>query len=380
MPVVTLTLPHHRYDIVIDAEVLAAVGELARERAPHGKAGAILDEAVEHTHGRAVAKALDAAGYDTAVAVMSPGEKRKTLGTVRNLYEVLLEHRLERGSPVVTVGGGITGDVGGFTAATYLRGVPWINCPTTLLAMVDASVGGKTGVNVPQGKNLIGAFHQPHLVVCDVAALETLPDRQLRCGLAECIKHAMIRDPGRLDWLEEKMPAILARDLPTLVELVTWNVRIKAAVVEADEKEAGERAHLNFGHTFAHAIEATVGRGFASGGGETRAAGSGGGRVEHGEAVALGMVAATGLALDLGRIDGGLMRRLLGLLEAAGLPVYDKRLPRTAALLEAMRHDKKVAGGTIRLVLPAGPGRVVVDEGVDEAAIAAAWDGIRGAG
>jgi len=380
MPVVTLTLPHHRYDIVIEAGALDAVGHRVRDRAPHDRAAVILDEAVEHTHGRTAAKALDAAGFDTAIAVMSPSEKKKTLGTVRNLYEVLLEHRLERRSPVVTVGGGITGDVGGFTAATYLRGVPWINCPTTLLAMVDASVGGKTGVNVPQGKNLIGAFHQPHLVVCDVATLETLPDRQLRCGLAECIKHAMIRDPGRLDWLEERLPGVLARDLPTLVELVEWNVRIKAAVVEADEREAGERAHLNFGHTFAHAIEATVGRGFASGGGGGRSTGSGGGRIEHGEAVALGMVAATGLAMDLGRVDGSLMRRLLGLLAAAGLPVYDKALPRTKTLLDAMRHDKKVADGKIRLVLPAGPGRVVVDDGVDETAIEAAWDGIRGVG
>ena len=193
--------------------------------------------------------------------VLPGGEASKNLDSVRALYDVLLERRLERGSPVIALGGGVTGDMVGFVAATYLRGVPFVQCPTTLLAMVDSSVGGKVGVNVPQGKNLIGAFHQPVAVIADTLALRTLPARELRCGLAECIKHAVIRDPKLFAWTRANMPSLLALDADALAELVARNVAIKAAVVTEDEKETGVRAHLNFGHTFAHAIEAVTGYG-----------------------------------------------------------------------------------------------------------------------
>jgi len=364
MPTVTLNLPQPElsYAVEIGGGLLPRLGELVMAVAPHAKAGIILDEGVETEHGRTAARALDAAGYDTTVAVMTPTEKRKTLGTVRSLYDVMLEAKLERRSPIVTVGGGITGDTGGFVAATYLRGVPFVQVPTTLLAMVDASVGGKVGVNTTHGKNLIGAFHQPRLVVIDIDTLTTLPGRELRCGLAECVKHGMIRDPQLFAWIEQRAEAIAALDPGVLVELVERNVRIKADVVMADEREAGVRAHLNFGHTFAHAIELTTAYG----------------RIHHGEAVALGMVAATGLATDLGLCEGGVLRRLVALLERVGLPVFDKKLPPTGKLMEAMTQDKKVSGGAVRLVLPDTLGAVRVHDDVAPEAIEQAWDALRG--
>lgn len=364
MPTVTLNLPQPdlAYDVVIDAGLLSRLGELVREVAPHDKAGLILDEGIETTHGRAAGKAMDSAGYDTTVAVLAPSEKRKSLGTVRTLYDVMLDAKLERRSPIITVGGGITGDTGGFVAATYLRGVPFIQVPTTLLAMVDASVGGKVGVNTPQGKNLIGAFHQPRRVVIDVNTLSTLPARERRCGMAECIKHGVIRDAELFAWIEQRADAILANDPATMIELVERNVAIKAAVVMADEREAGVRAHLNFGHTFAHAIELTTAYG----------------RVHHGEAVALGMVAATGLATDLGLCEKGLLRRVVELLERVGLPVFDRKLPPTRKLMDAMTLDKKVSGGAIRLILPRTLGEVRIHEDIDHDAIRDAWDALRG--
>jgi 3-dehydroquinate synthase len=287
---------------------------------------------------------LHAAGFDTQVAVVPAGEENKTLGTYRQLLEVLLENRLERGSPVIALGGGITGDVGGFVAATYLRGVPLIQSPTTLLAMVDASVGGKTGVNMPQGKNLVGSFYQPRLVAVDTDTLKTLPQRELRCGLAECIKHGMIRDAELFAWIEEQVDAIFALDPPTLVELVERNVRIKANVVSEDEKEAGVRAHLNFGHTFAHAIEATTGYS----------------AYHHGEAVSLGMIAATRFAVDAGRCEPAVYERLVRLLDRVGLPTSAPDLPPSVALVKAMASDKKVKAGRVRLILPERIGAVSI--------------------
>jgi 3-dehydroquinate synthase len=288
------------------------------------------------------------------------GERHKTLETVRGVYDTLLAARLERRSPVIALGGGVVGDTAGFAAATYLRGVPFVQCPTSLLAMVDASVGGKVGVNVPQGKNLIGAFYQPMAVVVDPLVLQTLPPRELRCGLAECVKHGVIRDPGLFDWIEERVARIQAIDPAVMTELVARNVAIKARVVEEDEKESGVRAHLNFGHTFAHAIEAT----------------SGYGTIEHGEAVALGMAAATQLAVDLGRCDAALLARLTALLEKIGLPTRAE-LAATEELLAAMRLDKKVKAGRMRLVLPDRLGAVSIVEDAPEDAVRAAWESIR---
>ena len=279
---------------------------------------------------------------------------------MRALYEVLLSCRLERRSPIVALGGGVTGDMVGFTAATYLRGVPFVQCPTTLLAMVDSSVGGKVGVNVPQGKNLIGAFHQPVVVVADTLALRTLPARELACGLAECIKHAVIRDPSLFAWTRANLRALLSLDTDALAELVASNVAIKAAVVSEDERETGVRAHLNFGHTFAHAIEAMVGYG----------------EILHGEAVALGMLAATTLAASAGICAPELRGELEAVVASAGLPVR-ARLPADARLLEAMALDKKVSGARIRFVLPTRLGEVQLRDDLEPRAVGAAWASIR---
>jgi len=236
-----------------------------------------------------------------------------------------------------------------------------VQVPTTLLAMVDASVGGKTGVNTKQGKNLVGAFHQPAVVIADVDALRTLPDRELRCGLAECVKHGMIRDASLLRWIEDNHASIRALQPQVMTELVEKNVRIKASVVMADEREAGERAHLNLGHTFAHAIE----------GANERT------KLLHGEAVAIGMVAATTLAVELGRCRRDVLEQLVTLLEAIGLPTHHKRLESTDILMHFMKRDKKVQGDRLRLILPEAAGKAVIADDVPEDAVAATWDALR---
>ncbi len=364
MAVIEIKLPHHRYEVRIEPGAIASLGNWAKDAAPHKRAALISDQAVADTHATAAAQSLAQAGYDVLTHTIPSGESHKNLDTVRALYDLLVGARFERKSPVIAVGGGVVGDTVGFAASTYLRGVPFIQCPTTLLAMVDASVGGKVGVNLPQGKNLIGSFYQPNLVVADTNTLNTLPPRELKCGLAECVKHAVIRDADLFDWIEQHTAAITDQDAQTLVELVSRNVAIKAAVVVADEKEAGERAHLNFGHTFAHAIEATTGYGT----GES---------YHHGEAVSLGMVAATSLAVEVGRCDATVLDRLKQLLDRIGLPTRADNLPPTQQLIDSMLIDKKVADGRLRLVLPDRLGEVSIVSGASHEQIARAWGTVR---
>ena len=362
MPTITLTLPHHRYDIHVEPGALAKLGDWLRPLASNGKAGLVVDAGAA-THGDKAQESLATAGYGVTRMAYTASEENKNLSAVECLLDDMLEARFERGTPIVSVGGGITGDVAGFAAACCLRGVPFVQCPTTLLAMVDASVGGKTGVNAAQGKNLIGAFHQPVLVVCDISALDTLPDRELRCGLAESVKHGVIRKPALFAWMEAHAQQILHRDHAILMELVARNVAIKAQVVEADEKEAGERAHLNFGHTFAHAIENVAG--YTT-------------DFKHGEAVSLGMVAATRLAVDAHRCDAALLARLEKLLVALGLPVRwpeGKALP-TEKLMAAMGSDKKVKDGKVRLILPDAMGKVEIVKDTPRANVEKAWDAL----
>lgn len=363
MPAVELTLPHHRYEVTIEPGSLSRLSELVREVIPTAdRAILVTDEGVEPHYARPVAKQLEAGGIETVVAVIPVSEKKKTLGTVRTLYDIMLENKLERGHALITLGGGICGDVAGFAAATYLRGIPFVQCPTSLLAMVDASVGGKTGVNVSQGKNLIGAFHQPSRVVIDTEVLTTLPERELRCGLAECLKHGIIRDPSLFDWIIEHAPAILSLHPETLVELVQRNVQIKANVVMADEREAGERAHLNLGHTFAHAIEATAQFGT---------------KYKHGEAVSMGLVAAASFAVNRGLCDASMLEHTIAGCDAVGLPTRAEHLAPDPILLKTMAMDKKVKGGKIRLVLPTAMGKVTIVNDATADEVAAAWAAIR---
>ena len=286
-------------------------------------------------HGERLAESLRRAGYEPTLCLVPEGEQHKTLANIAALYDQFLAAGLDRRSPIIALGGGVIGDMTGFAAATYLRGTPFVQIPTTLLSMVDASVGGKTGVDLPQGKNLVGAFKQPHVVIIDVNVLETLPAAEFRSGLAEVIKHGLIGAPDLFLQFEAQGPT-------SLNQLVTEAVRVKIKVVEEDPFEQGRRAVLNLGHTFGHAIEQVSN--FS---------------IRHGEGVAVGMVAATHMAAAIGRCDPSLVGRVRTVLERVGLPVqlpgYDLE-----AVVEAMGHDKKRAGKTLRFIIPQGVGDVVI--------------------
>ena len=277
------------------------------------------------------------------MCVLPGGEQQKTLGNVATIIDALVGARVNRDGAVLALGGGVIGDIAGFAAASYQRGIAIVQLPTTLLAQVDSSVGGKTGVNHPGGKNLIGAFHQPSAVLSDIDTLSTLPERQLRAGFTEIVKAALVADAAFFGWLEANGTSVLAREPAALAEAIRRACEIKAAIVAADEREEGSRALLNLGHTFGHAIEA----------------GAGYGSVLHGEAVAAGLVLAAELSARTGRLPGSRGARVRELLSAAGLPVDPPRIGR-ARMLELMAMDKKVKDGRVRLVLLDGIGRATV--------------------
>ena len=344
--VIQLDLGKDSYDIVVRRGLLADVPHLVRKLTGSPRMGVIGDSALADSWLPRLRDAAQSAGVEIDAAIFPRGEDNKTVRQVESLYSFFLQRRIDRRYPIVALGGGVVGDVAGFVAATLLRGLPFVQVPTTLLAMVDASVGGKTGVNHPLGKNLIGAFHQPRGVLIDPDVLATLPKRELVGGLAECIKHDIIRDADGFSRLQSSIDKLVAADLDALADLVAHNVAIKAAVVSADPFEKGERAHLNFGHTFGHAIESVSEYSYS-----------------HGESVALGMVAATRLARRLGMIDAACENRIVDLIRAAGLPVGGMKLP-VAAVAEAMAYDKKVRAGLVRFVLPTRIGHVIVRDDV----------------
>ena len=276
------------------------------------------------------------------------GEAHKTWASLNLIFDALLGHGCDRKTVIYALGGGVVGDMAGFAAASYMRGVPFVQVPTTLLAQVDSSVGGKTAINHPLGKNMIGAFYQPRLVVCDLATLATLPPRELSAGLAEVIKYGPIADLAFLDWIEANLGLLLRRDPAALAHAVKRSCEIKAWVVGQDEREAGLRAILNFGHTFGHAIEAGLGYG----------------EWLHGEAVGCGMVIALQLSLRLGGVQPDFVERVTALIRNAGLPVAGPRLG-ADRYLELMRVDKKAEGGEIRFVVIDAPGRAAVRRAPD---------------
>ena len=299
---------------------------------------------------------LDIVGIPSEVVALAPGESSKSLESAQILFDALIAMKADRHTAIVAIGGGVIGDLAGFVAATYARGLPLVMVPTTLLAQVDSAVGGKVGVNLPKAKNIVGAFHQPAAVWIDTETLRTLPDRELRCGLAEVVKYGVILDAGFFHFLEERAEAILDRDPDSIARIVATSCRLKADVVSRDEREeTGLRAVLNFGHTIGHAIEAVAGYG---------------GAFQHGEAVAVGMIAETRLARRIGWIDETLEARLRKLLERFGLPVKAHGLP-CDALIEAMRRDKKNARGAIRFVLPRSLGHVELTDLPTEADVRA---------
>ena len=297
-------------------------------------------------------------GFDVATVILPDGERYKTLATLSVVLDALAEHRFHRDAAVFALGGGVVGDLAGFAAACWQRGIAVVQGPTTLLAQVDASVGGKTAVNHPAGKNLVGAFHQPRAVVADVETLSTLPEREYRAGLGEVIKYGLGLDAGLFEWLEDNLPALGAREVPALERVVYWCCALKARVVAADERESGQRALLNLGHTFAHAIETATGYE----------------EWLHGEAVAAGLVMAGRLAVELGEMRAGELARVESLVAAAGLPLRPPPVG-SARLASLMGMDKKVAGGRLRLVVPRGVGASRLRDDVDPGVLAAVLAG-----
>ncbi|MFA7290697.1 MAG: 3-dehydroquinate synthase [Rhodocyclaceae bacterium] len=298
---------------------------------------------------------LGANGVDVIEAILPDGEQYKDLQTLNRIFDTLLGNRCERSTTLIALGGGVIGDMGGFAAACYQRGMPFIQVPTTLLSQVDSSVGGKTAINHPLGKNMVGAFYQPKIVLADTSVLNTLPDRELSSGLAEVIKYGLIRDLPFLDWLEHNLGKLLARDPEALAYAIHRSCENKADVVATDERETGERALLNLGHTFGHAIETGLGYG----------------EWLHGEAVAAGTMMAAELSRALGWLSEADIKRIERLFLQAKLPVMGAAIP-VDRYIELMRHDKKVEDGRLRLVLLQSIGRAVVSHSANEAQIRAA--------
>jgi 3-dehydroquinate synthase len=357
---VQVRLADHAYTVSVQPGLLREVGPRLRLLSKSNRVGVLTDTYVGPAYLPALRKSLADAGFEAVDASIPPGEDHKSLADLLPVYDKFLGARLERSTPVIGLGGGIVTDMAGFVAATILRGVPLVQIPTTLLAMVDASVGGKTGVNHAVGKNLIGAFHQPVAVLIDTEVLRTLPPRELRSGLAECIKHDIIRDAEGFARLERDIERALKLDVDYLTDLVAHNVAIKARVVEADPFERGERAHLNFGHTFGHAIETVTEY-----------------RYTHGECVALGMAAATFAAVKLGMFAEGDRRRVLAVIQKAGLPTKATELP-IDGIIDGMSFDKKVRSGKVRYVLPDRIGHVVIRDDVPADVVRAAVESLRG--
>jgi 3-dehydroquinate synthase len=332
---VMIDLGPRSYPVVIGSHVLAEVGTRLAAAGFQGRCALVTSERVGGLYRRPVLEGLHAAGLNPALIEIPDGEEHKNLAWVAVLYDRLLEAGLDRRSPVVALGGGVVSDLAGFAAATLLRGLPTVILPTTLLAQVDAAIGGKTGVNHVVGKNLIGAFHQPRLVIVDVEVLRTLPRREFLAGMAEVVKYGAIGDPALFTRLEEELPEVLHQRSDVLESVITACCRQKAAVVAADEREEqGGRAVLNFGHTIGHAIETLT---------DYK-------ELLHGEAVAIGMVAAARVSQALGRCGQEPVERLTRLLKRAGLPTDIPKGLTSAALALAMQHDKKSAAGRVRFV------------------------------
>jgi 3-dehydroquinate synthase len=341
---VSVQLGNRSYAIKIGAGMLAHVGKECAQLKLGQRCAIITDTNVGKKFAKSVYKSLVKTGFEPLLIIVPAGETAKNLKTVLACYDQLAAHRLERKSFIVALGGGVVGDLAGFVAVTYLRGVDFVQVPTTLLAQVDSSVGGKTGVNLRAGKNLVGAFYQPRLVLCDLDTLKILPEREFRAGLAEIIKYGIIFDAKLFARLEHDLPKILKRDSRILSEIIARCCEIKAEVVSQDETEGGVRAILNFGHTIGHAIENSFGYG----------------KFLHGEAISIGQAAAAKLSQKILGLPADDLERIEELFVRAGLPVQIKlNSSQRKKLFAAMKLDKKVIGGEIKFVLAEKIGRVV---------------------
>jgi 3-dehydroquinate synthase len=348
------------YDVLVGADLLDRAGALAAPFIRRGRTAIVTDRNVADHHGERLEAAFEAAGIAVDMIVIAPGEGSKSFEGLASLSDQLLALGLDRGDVIVAFGGGVVGDLVGFAAAIYKRGIDFIQIPTTLLAQVDSSVGGKTAIDTPRGKNLIGAFHQPKLVLADLDVLATLPQREVRAGYAEVIKYGLLGDAAFFDWLEAHHAAVLHLDVAEIARAVARSVEMKAEIVGEDEKEAGRRALLNLGHTFGHALESETGYGDA---------------LLHGEAVAAGCAMAFRFSAQLGLCPVADAHRAERAIAAAGLPV---RLEDVAtqgqtfaadALLAHMGQDKKAEGGRLTFILTRGIGDAFVAKDVDPASV-----------
>ena len=348
MQTLRVELGARAYPIHIGEGLLSDAGLLA----PHldqPRVAIVTNTTVAPLYLQQLGAALQVRGVELISIVLEDGERHKDWATLNRIYDALIERRCDRKTTIIALGGGVVGDLAGFAAATYMRGIPFIQIPTTLLAQVDSSIGGKTGINHPLGKNMIGAFYQPRLVLADTAVLKTLPRRELSAGLAEVIKHGLIRDLAFVDWLEQNVEKLLSCDAQALAHAVSRCCEIKAEVVAEDERETGVRALLNFGHTFGHAIESGLGYGAWL----------------HGEAVAAGMAMAADLSRRMGFIALADVERVTTLLKRAGLPVAQPGIA-PARLLELMAVDKKAERGRLRFVLLDRIGAASIRDAVPE--------------
>ena len=339
------------YQIVIGAGLLEQASRWLKEISPSGKLVIITNPVVRRLYGDRLKEALDKDGFEATILLVDDGEEHKSLESAARLYSELTERHAERQTPVLALGGGVIGDLAGFVAATYLRGVPLVQIPTTLLAQVDSSIGGKVAVNHGRLKNRVGVFYQPRLVISDTGTLKTLPAGELANGLAEVIKSAVIRDGDFFSYIEKNMSRIKALDDAVLEQVVARSAQIKAEVVAQDETDLGLRNILNYGHTIGHAIETVSDFG-----------------MEHGQAVAAGMLAAARISNKMGHLDSAGVTRLGSVIEAAGLSPEIPKLDMTR-VMRAIGHDKKVVAGRIRFVLPSAIGSVFITEEVSPSLI-----------
>ena len=360
---VHVALGERSYDIIVGDHAIDSCGDIIARVAKSDRTVVITDENVAPHWLAQVTTSLDAAGLNTKSIILPPGEHTKSYRHLETLLDKLLEQGIDRKTTLIALGGGVIGDLTGFAAAIILRGINFVQIPTTLLSQVDSSVGGKTGIDTRQGKNLVGAFHQPLCVIADTATLDTLPARERRCGYAEVIKYGVINDRDFFDWLLENGEHILAGDPKARKEAVVRSCKNKAAVVAEDEKEAGVRALLNLGHTFGHAIEAQVGFDDV---------------LKHGEAVAIGMVMALDISSRLAVASESARDELVQHLEQIGLPTSLKGLVgdnwTSAALLQHMGRDKKTEGNKLTFILARGIGQSFVAKDVDADVVAATLD------
>ena len=352
--IVPVTLGARSYDIVIHPGLLATVGDRLSTLTTSPKIGVVTDRNVASRYLHGTLRSLCKAGYDPTPIILPPGERTKTLGTIAKILDALVKHKFERQSLLLALGGGVIGDVTGFAAAIYQRGIPFVQVPTTLVAQVDSSVGGKTGVDHRLGKNLIGAFYQPRAVFIDPLTLRTLPRREWIAGLAEVIKYGIIVDEEFFAFLEREIPSLLKLDQEPVIHAIKRSCEIKAQVVATDERESDRRRILNYGHTIGHALESLAGyRGLI-----------------HGEAVGIGLVGEAELACDMGLCGPEVVERIRSLVQRAGLSDQISRASFTS-LWGAMQHDKKVVGGRVIGVWPVRIGEVIIRP--IEQQVCAAW-------